>query len=408
MFHKNEHAHEHDGSSANRAGSDAGADPLPPPTVNRPFEVSGGLRRVGLTSWFFVGVVVALGIVLAGVVITAGIVVPLLFSFYFGAVLFPVVDWLERRRVPRWVAALLMVLLAIALMVGAALIVIGGIAGQIPQISAGIDDGIKQVQSWLTAHNVSTPSTDQVTADVKSVASDLSGGVLSAIGSGLSSIFQLGFGLFLAINILFWVEKDGRKIGRWAAGHVGVPAEVALPILKGSVKTLQRYFYGVTWIAALNGVIVAGGAAILGTPLALVIGLVTFLAAYIPYFGAIIGGAFAVLIALGSGGTTEALWMLLIVLLANMPLQTVAQQFILGDALKLHPLSIIVITTAGGMLAGLIGSVFAAPFTKIAIDAWHGVKEAGVFDYSAGGGSPPGDEPAAPEAPDHVVAPTET
>lgn len=97
---------------------------------------------------------------------------------------------------------------------------------------------------------------------------------------------------------------------------------------------------------------------------------------------AIIGGAFAVLIALGSGGTTEALWMLPIVILANSPLQTVAQQFILGDALKLHPLSIIVITTAGGMLAGLIGSVFAAPVTKIAIDARHGVKVAGLFSYA--------------------------
>ena len=88
---------------------------------------------------------------------------------------------------------------------------------------------------------------------------------------------------------------------------------------------------------------------------------------------------------------TEALWMLLVVILANMPLQTVAHQFVLGDALKLHPLSIIVITTAGGMLAGLIGSVFAALFTKVAIDAWHGVRAAGVFDYSAGAAGDPGD-----------------
>ena len=402
MLHKGEHAHGDEGVAG------TGADPLPAPVAHRPFEVPGGLRRLGLAGWFFVGVVIAAAIVLAGLVVTAGIVVPLVFSFYFGAVLFPVVDWLERRSVPRWAGALLMLLLAIALLVGAALVVIGGIAGQIPEISAGIHDGIEEVQSWLAAHNVSTPSTDEVTADLKSVASSLSGGVLSAIGGGLSSLFQLGFGLFLALNILFWIEKDGRRIGRWAAGHVGVPADVALPILRGSVKTLQRYFYGITAIAVLNGVIVTGGAAMLGTPLALVIGLVTFLTAYIPYFGAIIGGAFAVLIALGSGGTTDAVWMLVIVVLANMPLQTVAQEFILGDALKLHPLSIIVITTAGGMLAGLIGSVFAAPFTKIAIDAWHGVKAAGVFDYSADGGSAPGDEPAGTEAPDHVVAPVET
>lgn len=406
MVHKGKHPHGDVGNAASASGP--GADPLPVPVVGRPFEVSGGLRRLGLTSWFFVGVVLALAIVLVGLTVTAGIVVPLVFSFYFGAVLFPLVDWLERRRVPRWGGALLMLVLAIALMVGAALVVTGGIAGQIPEISADIEDGIAEVQSWLAAHNVDTPSTDEVTADLKSVASSLSGGVLSAIGSGLSSIFQLGFGLFLALNILFWVEKDGRKIGRWAAGHIGVPADVALPILRGSVKTLQRYFYGVTAIAALNGVIVAAGAAIIGTPLALVIGLVTFLAAYVPYFGAIIGGAFAVLIALGSGGTTDALWMLLVVLLANMPLQTVAQQFILGDALKLHPLSIIVITTAGGMVAGLMGSVFAAPFTKIAIDAWHGVKAAGVFDYSADEEGAPFGAPTGPEAPDGVVPPRES
>ena len=386
-----------------KASKDAAGDAMPDsqgvpaPGVGRvrPFEVSGGLRRVGLSSWLIVGIVAVVGIVLAGLVITAGVVVPLLFAFYFGAVLFPVVDWLERRGLPRWAGGLIIVVLAIVGMAAAALIVVVGILDQVPQISASLDAATKDIQSWLTAHNVSLPSTDQVKSDATSVAGQLSGGVLAAVASGISAIGQLLFGIFIALNVLFWVEKDGRKIARWAAGHVGVPADVALPIMRSSVRTLQRYFYGVTAIAALNGVIVAGGAVILGTPMAFTIGLVTFLAAYIPYFGAIIGGAFAVLIALGSGGTSDALWMLLIVVLANMPLQTVAQQFILGDALKLHPLSIIVITTAGGMLAGLIGSVFAAPFAKIAIDAWHGVKAAGVFSYAGetARAAPPADTP---------------
>jgi hypothetical protein len=66
-------------------------------TVDRPWEVSGGLRRVGFASWLFVGIVAAAGVVLAGLVIAAGIMVPLLFAVYFGAVLFPFVDWLEQR-----------------------------------------------------------------------------------------------------------------------------------------------------------------------------------------------------------------------------------------------------------------------------------------------------------------------
>ena len=396
MFHKAQQA---------TAEGDApvGPEAQPPAMhVDRPWEVSGGLRRVGLASWLVLGVVALVGVILAGLVVTAGIVVPLLFAFYFGAVLFPVADWLERRGLPRWAGGLIIVVLAIVGMAAAALIVIVGILDQVPQISASLDAATKEIQSWLTAHNVSMPSTDQIKSDAKTVASSLSGGVLSAIASGLMAIGQLLFGIFIGLNVLFWVEKDGRKIARWASAHVGVPGDVALPIMRSSVRTLQRYFYGVTAIAALNGVIVAAGAAIIGVPMALTIGLVTFLTAYIPYFGAIIGGAFAVLIALGSGGTSDALWMLLIVVLANMPLQTVAQQFILGDALKLHPLSILVITTAGGMVAGLIGSVFAAPFAKIAIDAWHGVKAAGVFSYAGAAPDPalsadaPGTAPAVP------------
>ena len=263
--------------------------PSPVAGVERPWEVPGSLRRVGLASWLFVGVVAAVGVVVAGLVVTAGIVVPLLFAFYFGAVIFPAVDWLERHRVPRAAGALLIVVLAILGMVAAAWIVIVGILDQVPSISANLDAATKEIQSWLTAHNVSMPSTDQIKEDAKTVASNLSGGVLTAIANGLSSLGQLLFGIFIGLNVLFWVEKDGRKIGRWAAGHVGVPGDVALPILRRSVRTLQRYFYGVTIIAALNGVIVAGGALIIGTPMALTIGLVTFLFAYIPYFGAIIG-----------------------------------------------------------------------------------------------------------------------
>lgn len=125
---------------------------------------------------------------------------------------------------------------------------------------------------------------------------------------------------------------------------------------------MQRYFFGISLIAALNGVIVGVGAYAIGLPLAATIGLVTFITAYVPYFGAIIGGAFAVLVALGAGGTGDATLMLIIVILANGPLQTVAQQFVLGDALEMHPLAIILITTTGGMLGGVIGGMFAAPF----------------------------------------------
>ena len=72
--------------------------------------------------------------------------------------------------------------------------------------------------------------------------------------------------------------------------------------------------------------------------------------------------------------------MLILVIIANGFLQTVISQFALGSALDLHPLVVLFATTAGGILFGAVGGVFAAPFVKIGLDGYLRVKEAGLFD----------------------------
>jgi len=343
------------------------------------WQVSTGLRRVGQSAWLVLGITLVVALVLALLALAAGIVTPFVFAALFGAVVFPLVDRLERWHVPRWAAALLMVALAIALMALVTVIVVDSVVQQWPDITASLEAALDDIRDWLGSHGVDAPPKDDVTSAVRSVADEIAGGLASSVAGVASSLAQLGFGIFIGLNILFWIAKDGRKIGRWAGRHMTLPGEVGVTIVRQSVDALQRYFYGVTIIAALNGVVVWIGAAVIGVPLAATIALVTFVFAYIPYFGAIIGGAFAVLLALGSGGTEEALAMLVVVILANGPIQNVAQQFVIGDALKMHPLSIIIITTAGGILGGVIASMFAAPFAKIVIDARRTISEAGVF-----------------------------
>jgi predicted PurR-regulated permease PerM len=168
--------------------------------------------------------------------------------------------------------------------------------------------------------------------------------------------------------------------------------------------------WGSTIVGLFNGVVMLLGALLIGTPLALAIGLVAFLTNYIPYFGAIIGSVFAILIALGDGGAEAALWMLVVVLIANGPLQSVVSQFAMGSSLELPPLVILVVTLAGGVVAGVVGSVFAAPFTAIAVDMVGRIKVSGLFGDFTGEyvdqapytpeevGIPPGAEGPAAEA----------
>jgi predicted PurR-regulated permease PerM len=123
----------------------------------------------------------------------------------------------------------------------------------------------------------------------------------------------------------------------------------------------------VTIVAAFNGVVVGLGAVILGVPLAGTIGVVTFVTAYIPFIGAFVAGGFAVVIALGANGTTTALIMLLIVLLANGLLQNIVQPFAMGAALDLNPLVVLVATIGAGCIFGTLGLILAAPLLSAAV-----------------------------------------
>jgi putative heme transporter len=185
--------------------------------------------------------------------------------------------------------------------------------------------------------------------------------------SGIRGLASLAFTLSLALLSVFFLLKDGPSMRRWVDNHLGVPPTVAQTITGGVLRSLRGYFLGVTLVAAFNAVVVGLGALILGVPLAGTIAVVTLVLAYIPFIGAFVAGAFAVIIALGASGTTTALIMLVIVILANGLLQNLVQPFAMGSALDLHPLVVLVATIASGCIFGTIGLILAAPLLSAAV-----------------------------------------
>jgi len=117
----------------------------------------------------------------------------------------------------------------------------------------------------------------------------------------------------------------------------------------------------------MNGAVVGLGALLLGVPLAGPIAIVTFVTSYIPFFGAFFAGAFVVLVALGAKGLSVALAMLAITLLANNTLQNLLEPVAFGRTLRLHPLTVLLVTTAGTLLFGVLGATLAAPVTAVTL-----------------------------------------
>lgn len=422
IFGKKSPAGDGPAAGAGGAGTEPGAAPgaiaAPPAGAEAAFTVPGWLAEFGRSSWLFLGLAVALTVLLALLAKLSTLLVPVLFAALLAATFMPLADKLARRGVKRWIAALLVMLLIVLIAVAVAAIVVFGVFHQFPTVQKNLEAAAASASQWLNSHDVHV-SKDDFKDAFKQADTELVKGVAGALVQGIAGVAGLIFGIFIGLNIIVWFLMQGAGLGLWASKHMSpIPQPVAYKILANAARFLRGYIWGSTIIGLFNGAVMFLGALILGVPLAATIGVVAWFTNYIPTFGAIIGGAFAVVIAFGSGGWSKALPMLVIVIVANGSLQTVVSQFALGAALKLHPLAVLFATTAGAILFGAIGGIVAAPFLKIAIDSYGRLKAIGLFGAPAprgvlagtaggataglpevaarsGGAGPPGDRPPA-------------
>jgi predicted PurR-regulated permease PerM len=325
------------------------------------------LRDLGIASWLLAGVAVLLLGVTWLLATTAPIVDPVLTAFVVAAVASPVVAKLQARRVPRAAGALIVLLAVVVFAVLVILLVIGGITSQSDEIKSSATEAVNKAQSWLADVGVSKSGADSAGDSVKSATPDAISTLTKGVISGIEGIASLAFGLALAILSLFFLLKDGPVFRRWIDRHLGVPVPAAQTITGDILSSIRRYFLGVSIVAGFNALVVAIGALALGVPLAGTIAVVTFVTAFIPYVGAVVAGAFAVVLALGAEGTTTALIMLVIVLLANGLLQNIVQPIAFGATLDLNPLVVLIVTIGAGCLFGMVGLVLAAPLTSAAV-----------------------------------------
>ena len=323
------------------------------------------LRDLGFLAWFLVGV----GVVLVGAVWIfaqiSSIAVPVVVGAIVAAVAGPLVSGMERHRIPRAAGAAIVTLGVIALGVVILLLVLAGIVDQQDEIKAAANSALDKIQGW--AKDAGADNTSSSSQDVSSAVSSGGHTFLNGLADGIKGLTS--FALFISFTLfsIFFLLKDGHKIRAFVDRHLGVPSTVATTITRRTITSMRKYFLGLTIVAAFNGTVVGLGAWALGVPLAGTIAIVTFVLAYIPFVGAFVSGAFAVILALASEGTTTALIMLVIVILANGLLQNIVQPIAFGATLDLNPLAVLIVTISAGGLFGMIGMIVAAPLLSAAV-----------------------------------------
>jgi putative heme transporter len=334
-------------------------------SLSRVFSAPIWLRDLGLASWFLVG----LGLLLVGIIwllgLTSAITEPVLVGAILATVAGPLVSKLQRHRIPRAAGAAIVLLGLIALGILIALLVFGGIVQESSEIKSAASQAVDKVQGWVddAGSGGTSGAADDAQQDAVSAGKSLVQGVINGIQGLTSLVFFCTFLLFST----FFLLKDGPTIRRFIDRSLGVPSAVATTITGNVILSLRKYFFGVTIVAAFNSVVVGLGAWALDVPLAGTIAVVTFVTAYIPFIGAFVSGALAVILALAGQGEQTAAIMLVIVLLANGLLQNIVQPIAFGATLELNPLVVLIVTIGFGAIFGMVGMILAAPLTSAAV-----------------------------------------
>lgn len=347
-----------------------------PPAVVRTPGLPAWFQTLGRGAWLAVGIAVLLAIAFLLLGLISDLLIPLIFAAILAGIFVPLVDRLERWRLPRWLGAPLVVVLAIGVVALVLWIVVAGLLGREREILAQVTAGLGEAGSLA---GTGTPDTDQAVRFLGDLVQLLVSGLLS----GLSSATVLIVGVVTGLFILLFLMKDWAPVTNATATQIArllrLPAGVGHQIVSDTVGSFRSYAWGVSIIGLMNGVVIGLGALVLGVPLVVPIALVNFATSYIPFYGAFFAGAFAVLVALGANGLSVALAMLAITLLTNNTLQNLLEPLVFGKTLRLHPLVVMLVTTAGTLLFGLLGATLAAPVTAVALRTVVLLRETGMF-----------------------------
>ncbi|HLU63533.1 MAG TPA: AI-2E family transporter [Protaetiibacter sp.] len=345
-------------AQARRAVEDRVAAAVPP-----------GMRIAAAWSWRLLVVAGLVALVVFLVIELRYIVVPLMIAMLLSALLVPFSNWLQRHRWPKWAAVAVSEVGVLAVIGGLIwltyITVRSGAPALVEQTLARWED----LKAWLLESPLHLSEADiqdwmdDFIARLQEDSSTLWSGALS-VGTSVGHVLA---GLLLVLFATLFILIDGRGIWHWVVRLF--PRNARAAIVGGGEAgwiTLSNFVRVQVLVAFIDAVGIGLGAYILGLfyggfPLVVPIAIVVFLGSFIPVVGAVVSGAIAVFVALVFLGPWPAFVMLLIVIGVQQLEGHVLQPFLVGNAVKVHPLAVVIAVAAGGFLAGIAGALFAVP-----------------------------------------------
>ncbi|POX56791.1 AI-2E family transporter [Streptomyces sp. Ru71] len=288
-------------------------------------------------------------------------VTPVLLALLGTALLGPLYRRLVKARVNPSLAAGLTCVAVVAVVGGAVYIVVAALIDTGDQITASLKDAARGVADHFGAAGTSL---DDLARNSGELLRKFGGTAAHNVISGVSVVGETIAMAVLALLLVFFFLRDSDRAaaGLRALAPRGT-ADTVEAVSRRAYRAVEGFMRGTTFIALIDALCITVGLLILRVPGAVGLGALVFVGAYIPYLGAFISGAVAVLVALADRGFVIALWALGVVLAVQVLEGHVLQPAIQSRTVQMHPAVVMLAITAGASVAGILGMLLSVPIT---------------------------------------------
>ncbi len=332
-----------------------------------------------VTDWFrrhfYDRQIVILSLLLAGILFTVVVfaqpLTPVIASVVIAYLLQTPLDWLRRLGLPHLLAVIIVFLAFLGLVAAAMLTVVpllleqvARLLQQVPAILARINDLLQQLPERSKV--VEPADVDQIYQGIRQWALRHAQQALSFSVASITNLASISVTLFLMPVILFFLLKDQHRIVAWLVGFLPEDRHLAATVWTEVDRQIGNYARGKLWEILIVGSVAYATFFLLGVEFALLLASLTGFSVLIPVIGAIaVTLPVAILAYFQFGLDYHTLWVVLAYFVIQQLDGNVLQPVLFSEAVKLHPVAIIVAVLVFGWIWGFWGVVFAIPLATV-------------------------------------------
>lgn len=332
--------------------------------IDRADVLSTGIRRFAGWCLRFLIIVAALAVTGAAVAYLWGGVLPVLLALIVCTVLWPPTAFLRRRGIPPTLAAIATLLVTVAVIVLVVMLIAPSIRHQLPTLVQQFADGLRSFEELLSQPPFNIDN-DQLSAWIQQATSWLEGHssqIATTLFSGVSTAGSIAVTLGITLVLSFFFVKDGDKFLPWVRKLTGQRLGWhATELLTRAWNTLSGFIRAQAIVSTIDAIAIGLGLWALGVPMSFVLAVITFFAGFVPIIGAVTAGFIAVLIALVANGVSNAVMVLILILVIQQLEGNILSPYFHSKAMELHAGVVLLSVAVGGGLFGIVGAFLAVP-----------------------------------------------